>query len=174
MWPFNKKAPVLGAASIPFADTARHAGFFAAHAVWSVSEGEVLIPMLVHPGEGGKASMTRLVSDDSRRAVAEAKTRLADDAARHGAALLLYDTFVTLGDWRTDAIVIEATTGAARLVMAVPYRNAKSEEGFAVYKPKFVECPQEAVQQVAQSFFDGVEGHEKGNGVWTRFIDQSR
>ena len=155
-------------------DIARHAGFFAAHAVWCVSDGETLIPMLVHPGEDGKAAMTRLVSDDSRKAVADAKARLQQHASAHGVAVLLYDTFVTLGSWRTDAILIEAIAGQSRLVMAVPYRNAKSDQGFAVYRPKFVECPAEEAQHAGQSFFEGVESHEKGSAVWTKFIDQSR
>jgi hypothetical protein len=174
MWPFKKKEAVPKQAARPLSETARHAGFFAAHAVWCVSEGEILIPMLVHPGTDGKASMTRLVSDDAQKAVAEAKRRLSEDAAQHGAAIVLYDTFVTLGSWRTDAILIEALAGSLELIMAVPYRNAKSDQGFAVYKPKFIKCPAEAVQEIAQTFFDGVDSHEKGNAVWTKFIDQSR
>lgn len=118
--------------------------------------------------------MSRLVSDDAQEVVEEAKARLGQDAAKHGAAILLYDTFVTLGDWRTDAILIEALADNSRLVMAVPYRSAKSDEGFAVYRPKFLECPQEEAEKIGESFFDGVDGHEKGNAVWTKYIDQSR
>ncbi|MBL9208351.1 MAG: hypothetical protein JNN01_24920 [Opitutaceae bacterium] len=130
--------------------------------------------MRVQPGTDGKASMTRLVSDDSRKDIAVAKVRLSQDAARHGTSILLYDTFVTLDNWRTDAILIEALAGTSQLVIGVPYRNAKSDEGFAVYRPKFDECPPEAVQEIGRHFFDGVEGHENGNAVWTKFIDQSR
>ena len=155
-------------------DTAQHAGFFAAHAVWSVCDGETLIPMLVYPSAEGKASMTRLVSDDSRKAVADAKENLSKVVADHGAAVLLYDTFVTLGSWRTDAILIESVAESGRLVMAVPYRDAKSEQGFAVYRPKFIECPQEQAEVLAELFFQGVGAHEKGNAVWSKFIDQSR
>lgn len=174
MWPFKKKTPAAIGGAFHHPEVVRHAGFFAAHAVWCVSEGEILIPMLVHRNADGKPSMTRLVSEDSRKVVAEAQARLSEDATRHGAAILLYDSFVTLGSWRTDAILIEIIADTARLVMAVPYRNAKSEEGFAVYKPKFIECPEQAVQQIAQRFFDGVDSHKKGNAIWTKFIDQSR
>ena len=174
MWPFKKQPAAPNCAPISPVEAARHAGFFAAHAIWCVSEGETLIPMLVHPGPDGKASMTRLVSDDSQKTVSEAKARLVDDAARYGAALVVYDSFVTLGDWRTDAIFIEAVVGSIRLEVAIPYRHAHTEQGFAVYKPKFIQCPPEAIQPAAQSFFDGVDGHEKGNAVWSKFIDQSK
>lgn len=40
------------------------AGFFAAHAIWSVSDGETLIPMLAYTTEGGDRKMERLVGDD--------------------------------------------------------------------------------------------------------------
>ena len=174
MWPFKKREPRSASAPLSLPEAARHAGFFSAHSVWCVAEGETLIPMRVHPGADGKASMTRLLSDDPRKAIAEAKARLSQDVARHGASILLYDTFVTLDNWRTDAILIEAHAGTSQLVIAVPYRNAMSNEGFAVYKPKFVECPPEAVQEIGRHFFDGVEDHEHGNAVWTKFIDQSR
>jgi len=118
--------------------------------------------------------MTRLVSEDSRTVVAMAKDQLPSDAKKHGAAVLLYDTFVTLGSWRTDAILVEAISDSGRLVMAVPYRTATSEAGFAVYRPKFVECPEAEAEVLCERFFRGVETHKKGNEVWTKYIDQSR
>jgi len=118
--------------------------------------------------------MRRLVSNDSRVEVERAKSKLLEDARHCGGAILIYDTFVTLGTWRTDAIMIEALTPEERLVVAVPYKAKKFLRRFRVYKPKFLECPKAEVESVAQKFWDGVGSHENGNKVWTNHIDQSR
>jgi CheY-like chemotaxis protein len=55
-----------------------------------------------------------------------------------GGAVLLYDSFVTLGSWRTDSIMVEIVADADRMVMAVPYRHSQDKAGFAVFRPKFV------------------------------------
>ena len=53
------------------------AGFFAAHAIWSVSEGETLIPMLAYTRESDDRTMERFVGDDLAQSVGEAKRKLA-------------------------------------------------------------------------------------------------
>ncbi|TMQ90465.1 hypothetical protein ETD83_35290, partial [Actinomadura soli] len=45
-------------------EIARMAGFLGAHGVWSVSDGETLVPMLGHEDAGGRQGMERLVHDD--------------------------------------------------------------------------------------------------------------
>ena len=97
-------------------------------------------------------------------------------ASANGCAVLLYDGFVTLGAWRTDAIMVEMRSSSERLVMAVPYRNASDPKGFAVFKPKFVECSDKAANwaTLGEAFFRGVDAHEKGSAVWSKSIDQSR
>jgi hypothetical protein len=42
---------------------AEHAGFFAAHGIWCVSDGGPLIPMLAFERPGGKREMIRFVMD---------------------------------------------------------------------------------------------------------------
>ena len=42
---------------------ARLAGFFAAHAIWSVSDGATLIPILAYTTESGERHMERLVGE---------------------------------------------------------------------------------------------------------------
>ncbi|MFD0687836.1 hypothetical protein [Actinomadura fibrosa] len=59
--------------------------------------------------------------------------------------------------------------------MAVPYRP--HSEGFAVYRPKFidvtgVDSPDYAT--LADHFFSGVDSHERAAEVWnTHLIDES-
>ena len=46
------------------------AGFFAAHAVWCVSDGETLIPIFGYPDKNGQRVLNRLVHDRLEDAVA--------------------------------------------------------------------------------------------------------
>ncbi|MCP9969071.1 hypothetical protein [Actinomadura madurae] len=61
--------------------------------------------------------------------------------------------------------------------MAVPYRPQTSPQGFAVYRPKFidvtgVEEPDYAA--LADAFFAGVDSHERAAAVWNEhLLDES-
>ena len=50
-------------------ETARLAGFFAAHGIWSVSGGATLMPVLGYEQADGCRGMDRVVFDDSADAV---------------------------------------------------------------------------------------------------------
>jgi hypothetical protein len=49
------------------------AGFFAAHAVWSVSGGEILIPLIAYETADGKRQMNRLVAERVEEGAARGK-----------------------------------------------------------------------------------------------------
>src|SRR5579864_978446 len=84
------------------------AGFFAAHAVWSVSDGETLVPMLAYTTGDGECRLERLVIDDDlARSVAHGKERLLSNEMDANDAVLLYDGRITIGDEKLDAIIIE-------------------------------------------------------------------
>lgn len=51
------------AAKGPMEAATELAGFFTAHAVWSVSDGETLIPLVAYETADGKQQMNRLVTD---------------------------------------------------------------------------------------------------------------
>ncbi len=159
--------------------TAELAGFFTAHGIWCVSEGETLIPMLAQRTRDGERSLERLVAARLEEGVAEGRRRLEanEDGVTH--AVLVVDGFVTLDAGKTDALVIDARRfgGApASLEMVVPYRSASSAEGFAVYRPKFVSVDGEVppLDILAEAFFRGVGGHDKGSQVWDDHLDQSQ
>jgi len=158
------------------ADATEMAGFFVAHAVWCVEDGETLVPIVAHPDCEGKRVMLRVESEDSRVSVATAKESVAKLAEAQGAAVLIYDSFVTLGSWRTDSLMVEIQADAARMVMAVPYRNAADAAGFAVFRPKFVSCSEARAdyESLGSAFFRGVDSHQKGSAAWTKHLDQSR
>ncbi|MFV2210418.1 hypothetical protein ACFHW2_09385 [Actinomadura sp. LOL_016] len=156
------------------------AGFFAAHGVWSVSDGATLIPMLAHERPNGERGMDRLVHDD----VADA-ARAGEEALRAGhgdwvRAALVVDAYLHLDTSRVDALIVDAVEyGPSRrsLKMAVPYRPQGAPEGFAVYRPKFIEVTgmdDPDIAALAESFFSGVDSHEQAAAVWdAHLVDES-
>ncbi|MCA2206475.1 hypothetical protein [Nocardia rosealba] len=61
--------------------------------------------------------------------------------------------------------------------MAVPYRPHTSEQGFAVYRPKFIETSgidAPDYDAIAEAFFTGVDSHEQAAAVWNaHLVDES-
>ena len=63
------------------------AGFFAAHAIWCVSDGETLTPMLAYTTENDERKMERLVvNDDLEASVAYGKEKLGSNEMDAGRA----------------------------------------------------------------------------------------
>jgi hypothetical protein len=159
--------------------TGELAGFFAAHAVWCVSDGETLVPIFAYESSDGSRQMERIEADELQDAVRHAKDRLASNPEAAARAVLVYDGFVTLPDGKTDALIIDALDyGPPRVgfTMAVPYRHAADATGFAVFRPKFLgfEGVEPSWDAIGEAFFRGVERHEKGAAVWNARLDQSR
>jgi hypothetical protein len=154
------------------------AGFFAAHAVWSVCEGETLIPILAFQLPDGKQAFRRVEGDQLEDAVASGKDWLKDNPKQVSFAVLIYDAFVTLPAGRTDALLIEVHAygpPGSRIEMAVPYRHADSTRGFAVHKPKFLAADgfDADFVRLGEAFFLGVSQHEKGAEVWNTRLDEA-
>ncbi|MEU9019511.1 hypothetical protein [Actinomadura sp. NPDC048394] len=161
-------------------ELARTAGFHAAHGVWSVSDGAVLVPILAHVGEDGALGLDRLAFDDvaeAARAGQEALARGRDGWVR---AVLVTDAYLHLDRGRVDALIVDAVEyvpSRRSLRMAVPYRPESSPEGFAVYRPKFIEVAGDGepdYASLADHFFAGVDSHERAASVWNAYlIDES-
>jgi hypothetical protein len=134
--------PVPAGMLIAMRETARLAGFFAAHGIWSVADGGPLTPLLGYEQTDGGRGMDRFAADDTAEAVRAGQDAL--QANRRGSvrAVLVTDAYIQLGTGRSDALIAEAVEyGAARqsMTMAIPYRPQSSPHGFAVYRPKFIE-----------------------------------
>jgi hypothetical protein len=158
---------------------AEHVGFFAAHSVWCASEGETLVPLLGFERRGGEREMIRFAADLLEKGVEQGRQWLDSnpDGAIH--AVLIYDGFVTLESGKTDALVclaVQYQRTRSRFTMVVPYRSANSTQGFAVFRPKFVDFdgPSPNYGEMGDAFFRGVDKDEMGAAVWNRSIDQSR
>src|SRR5262245_45868032 len=165
---FGKKSRAQdgGGGCIP-AETMEMAGFFAAHAVWSVSDGETLVPMLAIEDAAGQRSMARLAADRLEQAVASGQEQLRANPAGARRAVLIFDGFVTLESGRTDALVLEIRdyerTAAAKCM--IPYRPVRDDASFAVFRPKFVldKADGENMSLLGEAFFRGVDAHEHGS-----------
>ena len=155
------------------------AGFFAAHAVWCVSNGETLIPMLAWATLDGQRTMERLVSGDPEADVATGRKRLAANAMDADDAALLYDGRITLAGGKLDAIIVEVRSyfsPQSEVIFAVPYAPASTGR-FRVHKPKLLlwkGCEDLDVESATEAFFEGVATHEKGARVWNDALDESR
>lgn len=160
-------------------ETAAMAGFYAAHGVWSVSEGETLIPLIGYEEPDGGRGMDRYVLDDVGQAVQAAQEALEDN--EHGAvrAVLVADAYLTMEWGRTDALIVRAvehglTPGSMEL--AVPYTPPTDTSPFTVHRLQIIEVTGFAHQDydtLAEAFFDGVDSHEQAAQVWHAHFDQS-
>jgi hypothetical protein len=156
------------------------AGFFAAHAIWCVSDGETLIPILAYTTADDERKMDRLViEDDLAASVAYGKQKLKSNAMDANDAVLLYDGRMPIGGEKVDAIIIEMRayfSPRSEAVMAVPY-TPKTSGQFRVHKPKLLEwkdCDDFNMNAAFESFFAGVDGHEEGSRIWADCLDESR
>ena len=159
-------------------ETARLAGFFAAHGIWCVSEGETLIPLLGYEHTDGEYGMDRLMFDDFTEGARAGQDALADGDPGWVSAVLVADGYIDLDQGKTDALLIEAVRyGPYRQSMrvAVPYRPAQDPNGFAVHRPKFMgaECDDPDLGPLAEAFFVGTTAHEEASAVWEAHLDES-
>jgi hypothetical protein len=156
------------------------AGYFAAHAIWCVSDGSVLIPILALQGyDGDDRRMVRLAADDLPAAVNAGREQLADNPMDADDAALLYDGYVNTADGKLDAIILELRayfSPGSQASLAVPYTPAATGS-FRVHRPKLLqweECDDFDQAAFLQSFFDGVGKHEQGAKIWNDALDESK
>ncbi len=159
-------------------ETARLAGFFTAHGIWCVSEGETLVPLLGYEHADGEYGMNRLMYDDYAEGARAGQDALADGDPSWVGAVLVADGYIDLEQGKTDALLVEAVQyGAYRqsLQLAVPYRLAGDPRGFAVHRPKFMNarCGDPAFDATAEAFFVGAASHTEAHAVWDAHLDES-
>src|SRR3974390_631464 len=135
------------------------AGYFAAHAIWCVSDGETLIPMLASTTEDDERKRERLVvNDDLEASVAYGKKKLGSNEMDANDAVLLYDGRIPAGAEKLDAIINEMRayfSPSSDVVMAVPYTPRTSGK-FLVHKPKLLgwkNCEDFDMNAAIESFF---------------------
>lgn len=151
-------------------DAAELAGFFAAHAIWNLSDGMELSPMYAYVRDG-KRTMERLISDDCSRSVATGIRKLDENQVDAEDAVLVYDGRIDLGAGMTDAVIVEMRTYFSfwsRATFAVPYLPAQTGR-FRVGRAKIARwenCDDFDLNVIADAFDKGVGQHEEGAAVW--------
>lgn len=155
------------------------AGDLAAHAVWGVSDGEMLIPIVGILNADGKTSMQRLITDTSAEAMVMGDHALTHPQQGSIGVTFIRDGIITLDSGRTDALIIDISfteDPSRRLQILVPYRNAKHADGFAVHRPQITRLDgiaEEAVDGLVAAFFDGIDAHQQGSAIWkSNYVDQ--
>jgi hypothetical protein len=157
--------------------TAAIAGFFAAHAVWSVSDGETLVPIYAYEDSDGGRHMHRLVHERLEAAVETGRRRLESNPDRAQCAVFIYDGYIPINGTKTDALLIEIRDYAKgqHVTMAIPYLPGGQRSKFKVYRPKILSFPESAdPQDFIERFWAGVDSHEQGSKVWNAHLDQSK
>jgi hypothetical protein len=156
------------------------AGFIAAHSIWSVSDGPTLITMIGSETVDGERTLQRLVTERLEESVMRGREQLSTNPDRVARAVLAFDGYITLPEGKTDAVFLEAREYASGeplpFQIAVPYRNAASATGFAVYRPKLLELPPGVTnaEPLLTAFWAGVDAHPKAAEIWNAHLDQSR
>jgi hypothetical protein len=154
------------------------AGFFAAHSVWCVSEGETLIPLVGYNNMEGKKELHRMAAPELSEAVREGKEFVQNTTEKGTEAVPCYDGYLTLDNAKLDAIFVEIHSfrgSGFKATMAVAYSPAKDGKGFKVHRPKFIELPKGmSAAEAGEAFFQGVDSHKQGSSIWTQHLDESR
>lgn len=155
------------------------AGYFAAHAIWNVSDEEGFMPMLAYSMADGGKHMVGLAHDDLDEAIQRGKDQLISNGMQAEDAVLVYDGTITVKGESFDAVVLELRTYSSPdsvVVIGVPY-TPSSPGPFAVHKPKLLvmeHCEDFETDAIFQSFFTGLESHAEGSKVWMGALDESR
>src|SRR3990172_8011025 len=140
------------------------AGFFAAHGIWCVAEGETLVPILAFERADGEQEFRRIEATELQAAVAQGKEWLAANPDHVSRAVLVYDALISLPGGKTDCLMLEVRSYGPpmdSLSIALPYRRAEKRGGFAVHRPKFVsnEEQEATVSNLGEVVFRGVARH---------------
>ncbi|EAQ78137.1 hypothetical protein [Blastopirellula marina] len=152
-------------------------GFFAAHAVWCVSDGDLLIPILAYATPDGEREMERLEHDDLEVAVKAGVERLEANEMEADDGVFVFDGRVTINEVTHDAIILEHRAylwPESKLIVAVPYVPVESG-AFKVHRPMLLaweKCDDCDPDTAMKSFFHGVAEHEKGAEVWKTCFEE--
>ena len=167
-------------------DAADVAGFFAAHAVWSICEGETLIPIYAFVDADGQRRMERMAHQQLEHGVHAGKQRLEEPEEGVMVKVLIFDGRIPWEGGKLDALIVEWRDGSepvGRAVVAIPYTPAakkgffRKAVPFAVHKPKVIDISkhwQDSIQEIFKAFFAGVSKHEHGAKVWNDHLDESK
>lgn len=146
------------------------AGELTAHAIWNVSSGETLIPIIAQLKSDGTYS-TQHFDMDPAQAIALGEKTISNLDSKTLGASFIKDAPVTLETGKTDALTIDIrfSDDTKKIRVLIPYRHAEHPEGFAVHRlqaTQFEGISNDVVTSLANSFFDGINSHTEASKIW--------
>ncbi|MFT4908617.1 MAG: hypothetical protein ACI978_002714 [Oleispira sp.] len=160
-------------------ESALMAGFITAHAIYSIYEGETLIPIHAYRGSDQKNNLIRLTNENLEEAVSLGRKSMEENTYEADIAVLAYDGYIPLDDGKYDSIFIEFAdySNMSEFTLAIPYKSKTPDNPFVVYKPKLLKLPDDSsnrLSAVMEAFCEGVQSHEQGSKIWNESIDQTK
>ncbi|MES2184296.1 MAG: hypothetical protein V4505_07110 [Pseudomonadota bacterium] len=159
----------------------KHAGFLAAHSMHLVEGGSDLAPIVLVPVPGGKTTFQQILGDDALER-ADKRIRTNPDKADH--QVMVSDGYANLATGRTDALTLDIRCYAGgffarkkplEMKVALPYRNAQQQEGFAIFTPRLLgsSAPAGANGRLFRLFYEGVDSYRSSSFSWKQYLDES-
>src|SRR5215468_6553390 len=120
-----------------FEGAAELAGYFLAHAVWCVEDGDTLVPLVGHErvlvDDGERAfTLLRFEAPEQSDAIRNAEEWLETNPERVARAVLIHDGYFTWMGVRRDALfsrILEYGRPGRSLQIVIPYRHARDPAG---------------------------------------------
>lgn len=153
------------------------AGDIAAHSVWGVSSGETLIPILGSVDQNNQSLFRRIAFDSAEEAHQFGLTSLDKNESGAKGGAFSVDGYITLKSGKTDALILDVRVygdAPGEATIAIPYRHAKSPQGFALFRPKLISLEaidQSHVETIMNAFYEGLEAHEQGYEIWKKHFE---
>jgi hypothetical protein len=132
----------------------------------AIEDASTLTPMLADTSADGKTLFTSLMYDSMESANSEGMARIQADVPGTPQTVFVYDGYVNLPHYRTDALRINvrsyaaASADALRFHIALPYRPATNDQGFSLHLPRLMEssfeCDEALLAWLAAGFFAGL------------------
>lgn len=153
------------------------AGFIGSQGVCSVAQGAVLEATIASTSNTGERKIAVFTAEKIEDGVIQARQVFDANPEQSSNAVFMYDGYVTLPSGKTDALILEVrdyTQGSGTMMLTIPYRNAASPAGFAVYPPKFVSYDGEndlENDKVSGCFSEGMYSHQEAAKIWEEYLE---
>ena len=152
-------------------------GNLSAWAVWMVSEGSGVMPIIT----SGDKKLRQLMFENLEDAVAAGKQELDKNPKNESQLAFVFDGSITLSLSQTDALVAECrqytpkslfkkSTELFRMTIAIPYRAKNDIAGFQIYTPKLISHNTNAqwLPEIYAAFYAGVDQFKQPQVVWPK------
>lgn len=152
------------------------AGYFAAHAIWCVEDGDTLVPIFAYKTPEFERASERLVvlTEDQSAYVEFLLQRISTNSKNAEVAVILFDTKVPINNRNVNAISLEMRCYQIpdfKVSIAIPYQPKKWLFGrFTVLTPNVSVSNTKVIPNLHEelrAFTDGIRQHPKYSKFWS-------